>query len=161
MERSVALLDSLGGEKGRWEAGSVTFKNQMATIIGDVLLSSAFMAYAGKFGNSYDKSVIYNHMFLLGWDEQAESLSKSLLCLVVISWDQTVLNKWIMVLAQDNSRWSWQGSNSCLTKSLRITSQACSSLHAVEVFQKLAKVCHDLYFSKGIWYWQHSVWWYY
>ena len=48
VERSVALLDSLGGEKGRWEAGSVTFKNQMATIIGDVLLSSAFMAYAGE-----------------------------------------------------------------------------------------------------------------
>ena len=25
----------------------MTFKNQMATIIGDVMLSSAFMAYAG------------------------------------------------------------------------------------------------------------------
>ncbi|XP_052769398.1 cytoplasmic dynein 1 heavy chain 1-like isoform X2 [Mya arenaria] len=49
VERSVALLDSLGAEKGRWEAGSLTFKNQMATIIGDVLLSSAFMAYAGYF----------------------------------------------------------------------------------------------------------------
>ncbi|XP_052274955.1 cytoplasmic dynein 1 heavy chain 1-like isoform X3 [Dreissena polymorpha] len=49
VERSVALLNSLGGEKGRWEAGSVTFKNQMATIIGDVLLSSAFMAYAGYY----------------------------------------------------------------------------------------------------------------
>ena len=44
----MALLNSLASEKQRWEAGSVTFKNQMATIIGDVLLSSAFMAYAGK-----------------------------------------------------------------------------------------------------------------
>ena len=43
----MALLDSLGAEKQRWEAGSQTFKNQMDTIIGDVLLSSAFMAYAG------------------------------------------------------------------------------------------------------------------
>jgi len=49
----VALLDSLGSEKGRWEAGSDTFKNQMATIIGDVLLSSAFMAYAGTLGSIF------------------------------------------------------------------------------------------------------------
>ena len=27
----------------------MTFKNQMATIIGDVMLSSAFMAYAGSY----------------------------------------------------------------------------------------------------------------
>lgn len=47
VERSVALLKSLGGERGRWEQGSETFKNQMATIIGDVLLMSAFMTYAG------------------------------------------------------------------------------------------------------------------
>ncbi|XP_064603299.1 cytoplasmic dynein 1 heavy chain 1-like isoform X2 [Liolophura sinensis] len=49
VERSVALLQSLGNEKQRWEAGSETFKNQMSTIIGDVLLSSAFMSYAGYF----------------------------------------------------------------------------------------------------------------
>jgi len=48
VERSVALLNSLGNEKQRWEAGSETFKQQMATIIGDVLLSAAFMAYAGN-----------------------------------------------------------------------------------------------------------------
>ncbi|XP_052105179.1 cytoplasmic dynein 1 heavy chain 1-like isoform X5 [Mytilus californianus] len=47
--RSVALLKSLDGEKQRWESGSETFKSQMSTIIGDVLLSSAFMAYAGYF----------------------------------------------------------------------------------------------------------------
>ncbi|XP_074643936.1 cytoplasmic dynein 1 heavy chain 1-like isoform X2 [Tubulanus polymorphus] len=49
VERSVALLKSLGNEKDRWEATSETFKNQMSTITGDVLLSSAFMAYAGYF----------------------------------------------------------------------------------------------------------------
>jgi len=43
----VALLKRLTGERGRWEQGSETFKNQMSTIIGDVLLMSAFMAYAG------------------------------------------------------------------------------------------------------------------
>ncbi|XP_064623935.1 cytoplasmic dynein 1 heavy chain 1-like isoform X3 [Lineus longissimus] len=49
VERSVALLKSLGGEKDRWEAGSEAFKKQMSTIIGDVLLSSAFLAYAGYY----------------------------------------------------------------------------------------------------------------
>ncbi|WAR20651.1 DYHC1-like protein [Mya arenaria] len=44
-----ADLSAVEMKKGRWEAGSLTFKNQMATIIGDVLLSSAFMAYAGYF----------------------------------------------------------------------------------------------------------------
>ena len=48
VDRSVALLKSLDGEKQRWEAGSETFKSQMSTIIGDVLLSSAFMSYAGN-----------------------------------------------------------------------------------------------------------------
>jgi len=48
VERSVALLKRLTGERGRWEQGSETFKNQMSTIIGDVLLMSAFMAYAGE-----------------------------------------------------------------------------------------------------------------
>ena len=47
VERSVALLKSLASERERWETGSESFKAQMATIVGDVLLSSAFMAYAG------------------------------------------------------------------------------------------------------------------
>lgn len=49
VDRSIALLKSLGIERGRWEASSETFKSQMATIIGDVLLSSAYLAYAGYF----------------------------------------------------------------------------------------------------------------
>ncbi|XP_022254853.1 dynein heavy chain, cytoplasmic-like [Limulus polyphemus] len=49
VDRSIALLRSLSSEKERWEATSETFKNQMATIIGDVVLSSAFLAYAGKY----------------------------------------------------------------------------------------------------------------
>jgi dynein heavy chain 1 len=47
VDRSVALLKSLDGEKQRWEAGSETFKSQMSTIIGDVLLSSnKFITYS-------------------------------------------------------------------------------------------------------------------
>ncbi|XP_022096690.1 cytoplasmic dynein 1 heavy chain 1-like isoform X2 [Acanthaster planci] len=49
VNRSTALLRSLSHERERWETGSESFKAQMATILGDVLLSSAFMAYAGYF----------------------------------------------------------------------------------------------------------------
>ena len=47
VDRSKALLASLADEKERWEAGSEAFKSQMSTISGDVLLTSAFMAYGG------------------------------------------------------------------------------------------------------------------
>lgn len=47
VDRSMALLKSLASERQRWETSSETFRNQMATIVGDVLLSSAFLAYAG------------------------------------------------------------------------------------------------------------------
>lgn len=49
VNRSTALLKSLSAERDRWEKTSETFKNQMATIAGDCLLSAAFIAYAGYF----------------------------------------------------------------------------------------------------------------
>lgn len=53
VDRSIALLKSLSSERKRWEATSETFKNQMATIAGDVLLASAFLAYAGYYDQQY------------------------------------------------------------------------------------------------------------
>lgn len=49
VERSMALLKSLGRERDRWEGSSESFKGQMSTIIGDALLSAAFLPYAGYF----------------------------------------------------------------------------------------------------------------
>jgi dynein heavy chain 1 len=63
--RSVNLLKSLGNERDRWELSSETFKSQMATIIGDVLISSAFMAYAGYYDQHMRQSLFTtwcNHM---------------------------------------------------------------------------------------------------
>lgn len=48
VDRSIALLKSLVIERERWEATSETFRSQMSTIVGDTLLSAAFIAY-GKF----------------------------------------------------------------------------------------------------------------
>ena len=61
VDRSIALLKSLVIERERWELTSETFKSQMSTIVGDVLLSSAFLAYAGYF----DQHVSMNNFELI------------------------------------------------------------------------------------------------
>ncbi|KAI9513146.1 dynein heavy chain protein 1 [Russula earlei] len=53
VDRSMKLLESLSSERARWEAGSRTFDVEMSTIVGDVLLSSAFLAYGGFFDQHY------------------------------------------------------------------------------------------------------------
>lgn len=53
VDRSLKLLESLSSERGRWESGSRTFEVEMSTIVGDVLLSAAFLAYGGFFDQHY------------------------------------------------------------------------------------------------------------
>ncbi|KPI98422.1 Dynein heavy chain, cytoplasmic [Papilio xuthus] len=53
VDRSIALLKSLVIERERWESSSETFRSQMSTIVGDVLLSAAFIAYGGYFDQHY------------------------------------------------------------------------------------------------------------
>ncbi|KAI9494709.1 dynein heavy chain [Zychaea mexicana] len=53
VDRSVTLLSSLSSEKVRWETASQAFESQMGTIVGDVLLSAAFLAYGGYFDQQY------------------------------------------------------------------------------------------------------------
>ncbi|KAJ3021261.1 hypothetical protein HKX48_008890 [Thoreauomyces humboldtii] len=59
VDRSLRLLGNLSSERERWESGSQSFEAQMATIVGDVLLSAAFMAYAGYFSQEYRKLLIH------------------------------------------------------------------------------------------------------
>ncbi|XP_037072682.1 LOW QUALITY PROTEIN: dynein heavy chain, cytoplasmic-like [Pollicipes pollicipes] len=60
VDRSMALLKSLSIERERWLATSETFRSQMLTIIGDVLLSAAFLAYAGYFDQQLRQSLFSN-----------------------------------------------------------------------------------------------------
>ncbi|KAG2160116.1 dynein heavy chain and region D6 of dynein motor-domain-containing protein [Suillus bovinus] len=53
VDRSMKLLESLSSERGRWESGSRTFDAEMSTIVGDVLVSAAFLAYGGFFDQHY------------------------------------------------------------------------------------------------------------
>ena len=49
VDRSIKLLKSLTQEKTRWQEGSEGFTQQMETLVGDVLLSAAFLAYSGYY----------------------------------------------------------------------------------------------------------------
>jgi dynein heavy chain 1, cytosolic len=66
VDRSMTLLESLSSERARWEAGNRTFDIEMGTIVGDVLLSAAFLAYAGFFDQHYREVV---------WQEWANHLN--------------------------------------------------------------------------------------
>ncbi|KAG9023665.1 hypothetical protein FRB95_012647 [Tulasnella sp. JGI-2019a] len=66
VDRSMTLLGSLSSEKERWESGSQAFDVEMGTIVGDVLLSAAFLAYAGFFDQHYREVM---------WQEWSQHLS--------------------------------------------------------------------------------------
>ena len=53
VERSISLLGNLSSEQHRWESESETFQQHMSTLVGDALLSSAFLAYSGFFDQKY------------------------------------------------------------------------------------------------------------
>jgi dynein heavy chain 1 len=55
VSRSKNLLNNLSSEKYRWEDTSKNFKVQIASVLGDVFLSSAFLAYIGFFDHYYRK----------------------------------------------------------------------------------------------------------
>ncbi|XP_050667850.1 dynein heavy chain, cytoplasmic isoform X2 [Leptidea sinapis] len=57
VDRSIALLKSLVIERERWESSSETFRSQMSTIVGDVLLSAAFITYGGYFDQHYRQNL--------------------------------------------------------------------------------------------------------
>uniref|UniRef100_A0A914WXS1 AAA+ ATPase domain-containing protein n=1 Tax=Plectus sambesii TaxID=2011161 RepID=A0A914WXS1_9BILA len=60
--RSIELLRSLGSERDRWEKSCDGFSAQMETIVGDVLLSAAFLAYAGYFDQQLRQQLFHNWM---------------------------------------------------------------------------------------------------
>ncbi|KAJ1333646.1 dynein cytoplasmic 1 heavy chain [Microdochium nivale] len=58
VDRSVRLLDSLSSERTRWEEGSKSFETQINTLVGDVLVAAAFLAYSGLYDQTFRKSMM-------------------------------------------------------------------------------------------------------
>ncbi|KAK7927737.1 dynein heavy chain [Apiospora marii] len=52
VDRSVRLLDI------RWEDGSKSFETQISTLVGDVLVAAAFLAYSGLYDQTFRKSMM-------------------------------------------------------------------------------------------------------
>jgi dynein heavy chain 1, cytosolic len=55
--RSTQLLASLSSERSRWEDSSKSFETQIATLVGDVLVAAAFLAYSGLYDQTFRKSM--------------------------------------------------------------------------------------------------------
>ena len=53
VNRSMSLLSNLSSERERWQADSDSFQTQLSTVVGDVLLSAAFLSYSGYFNQTY------------------------------------------------------------------------------------------------------------
>ncbi|KAI0387780.1 cytoplasmic dynein heavy chain, partial [Hypomontagnella monticulosa] len=58
VNRSVRLLDSLSSERTRWEDGSKSFETQISTLVGDVLVAAAFLAYSGLYDQTFRKAMM-------------------------------------------------------------------------------------------------------
>lgn len=58
VDRSVKLLDNLSSERSRWADGSKSFDTQLRTLVGDVLLAAAFLAYSGLFDQQFRKAMM-------------------------------------------------------------------------------------------------------
>jgi dynein heavy chain 1 len=67
VDRSVRLLDSLSSERTRWEESSKSFETQIGTLVGDVLVAAAFLAYSGLYDQQFRKNMMEDwlHQLLL------------------------------------------------------------------------------------------------
>jgi dynein heavy chain 1 len=58
VDRSMALLTNLGSERGRWQLDSASFQTQISTLVGDCLLSAAFLAYVGYYDATHRQQLV-------------------------------------------------------------------------------------------------------
>jgi len=55
------LVTALGSENERWAKSIIERKADLAVVVGDVLLSSSFISYAGPFNKEFRDLMINKH----------------------------------------------------------------------------------------------------
>ena len=60
LHRASILMNSLGNEKTRWIKTSERLLSEKRSLLGDMILSTAFITYTGPFEGSYREKLV-NH----------------------------------------------------------------------------------------------------
>lgn len=55
------IVSSLGGETERWAVGVKTLREEKENLIGNVLVASAFLSYAGPFTKPFREQLVKDH----------------------------------------------------------------------------------------------------
>jgi dynein heavy chain len=69
LERADKLIGGLGGEYVRWQASIGGFKQSLEDLVGDCLVASAFLSYAGPF------DTVYREALVQGWLQEVQEKS--------------------------------------------------------------------------------------
>ena len=58
LHRASILMNSLGNEKNRWIKTSERLLREKRSLLGDMMLSTAFVTYMGPFEGSYREKIV-------------------------------------------------------------------------------------------------------